>query len=511
MNLYEKWFKHVPKNPMEDLRVSHERHAWQRFLSSVDEHGVREFWSTLTVVCSWAVSRDLKEEIIKELAISGAHLDAYGTCGLTAAHYLILKIVLGSTPDEDLAILLFLIRLGVHVTGVVFLNPDWGLGSRYGLSVREFIQHVRQTPSLPWSKIIPPYDASSIGANTVNESAADVVHAMVSILDGHDDERMVAPSSSATEFFWESMICRWKLPFPLPPDEIRRRIHFLQRHQSRIDASWIASAREERYYHHYDEAHVFVNPSFMDKNELMPFEHVRYTDDGGFTFHFHKTMVVPFLFRKGVNPCTGMRIPKAQLAQWVHEMLSGPVVHCLCSLADTLYNRPVQPEPLDLLRESFFFIHSLIVHSHPYTNFFDVKDFTPAQIQHLCASLSRHPFRFMKFRTIRRKLDSHEQKVRFVRICMEYLMKRKHSPVHRLHFAVEECLHDFQMVEEIRGLCDSQHVPFHANNLWLVCNTVVEVNDMLLNRVGFFDARIFTNLWHRLCSYHQHEDKWTTK
>lgn len=488
----------MPKDPVEDIlqykKSTKTSMAFKRFLLSVDDNGLREFWSIISLVVCWNTSTICKKKVIKELVLSGTDIDTYGTVGLNAIHILILKIILGKTAHDDLDVLSFLIRHGGNVRNKIFLNPNYGLGSLYYLPI-DFIKHLQNAPDLEWKKLLPSFVA--IGTN-INQSQCDMLVRWFTLFN-----EGASNTEELSAFHLDHLTVRWKLPYPLKEEQILKRVHFLSKYQSSIENATVLEIRRTAYYNNIDEKyHIFTNPVFYDKNEFMPYEYVNYKDETGLMFHFHKSMV-PSIFKSMCNPFTKKPIPLLVLNHWFDEMSQGPYIHDICTLRETLQTHSIFDNWFDdkSVDAAYYFVHGMILHSHPYSNFYDVKDYVLAQFYHVCTLISRPPFRLIKYTRIQHQKSVDAARMLFIQICMEYVMKTKNSVIHHLHFAIEDAIQDFRMTERIQVLCDTHGIDFNESNLFSACDMIDEVNDILLDRIGTFDEASYINTWNRLCSY----------
>lgn len=491
MSLYESWMKKTPKNPRVDLsefkNSKKSVSEWKNLLNSTDINGIRQRWNILSLVCCWDCPLQVKKEIIKELILMGVDMDIQGLSGLGPIHVLVIKIVWGEDQKNDEELLHEFIKKGVNYHAKCFLS----FGESMVYSPYQLLQLLLlEKDQKRWRRYIPKYTKlSSTGTSADISSTCKMLRLL-------NEPMSVGFSIQDMDDFQRDVIMvRFKIPSCLSHQEIAKRAAVAWKYRDHIDYE---QAKQERMKHFHDTA-IYINSCFMDVAEFMPFEFVRLEEDGK-QFYFHKKML-PSIWRSSMNPFTRKNIPFSTLSQWYEESVS-PFIYEITTLEQSMKEDGFfGSNPLSLdHQEGFFYLHTLLVHSHPYSNVYNIYEFTLPQLWHLCTFLANAPFRFQCFQRILHMRDSHQAKRLFLQHCF-HLME-KGNFLHNLHFALEECLLDFQMTERFLVLCKKEGILFHRNSLFSACHMIVELYEMLLERVGVFDDHSFNILWRRLCNYH---------
>jgi hypothetical protein len=484
MSIYLNWLKKPPKNPVKELAVfknSVKRdQEFQKFIHSIDINDIREYWSIVSVICCWSCSLEVKKTVIKDLVMYGADIDIHGTCGLNCLHILILKIFFGTTKQEDIELFTHLVEKGADVHKKAFFNPSIPFINIITMSCVELVHVLLRDPNPGWISLLPKQVAIGKYA-TANE-----LHWLTRFLDPQDGDEA---------FEIDRLIVQWKLPYPLPNKEVLARVAILNKYKDYIDIddmrTTLATIKPEGEY---------LDSLMCGKDEFMLYEYVNYTDETcDKTFYFHKKML-PSIWKHKHNPYTRKEIPSTILNEWYEQISHRPIIYEMTTLEETIKNsnsiRSLRSNPIE---DAYYFLHTLVLISHPYTNVLDIKNFTPPQFVHLSKMLVSSPFRLSRFSEIH--LRQQDMKEAFIKIIFAYVMKENTNAVHNLHFALEECIQDFRMTDHIREWCTNHNIKFTKNSMFSVCDHIPDVNDLLLERIGTFDDNSFMTIWLRLCKY----------
>lgn len=488
MSLYEVWVKKTPKNPSMDLdRWKSSVSGLKHVLNSTDMNGIRQRWNILSLVCCWNSPVHVRKEILRELILMGTDMDIQGLCGLAPIHVLVIKIVIGHDQKNDQELLYEFIKRGANHNAKCFLPFGEMAYSPYQL-----LQLVLSQGDLKrWCKLVPNYTRTYRTKATEKDISQTLrilrllneptsVH--FSIDDVGDLERDI-------------IMVRFKLPSGLSCREVAKRADVAWRYRDCIDFEQI---KKERIRNFRDSA-IYINSCFLDVAEFMPFEFVRLEEDGK-EFFFHRKML-PSMWRSHMNPFTRKPIPLSTLSGWYDES-DYPFIYEITTLEESMKEDGFfgsNPYSADH-QECFSFLQTLLVHSHPYSNVYNINEFTLPKLWHLCRCLTNAPFRFQQFQHITKIHNIHRAKGLFLQTCFHLL--EKGNFLHNLHFALEECLLDFQMRERCMVLC-KQDPLFHRSSLLSACNMYVELYEMMLERIGVFDNQSFNILWKRICDYHE--------
>lgn len=490
MSIYLNWLKKPPKNPIKELAVfknSVKRgQEFQKFIHSIDINDIREYWTIISVICCWSCSLEMKKAVIKDMVMYGTDIDIHGTCGLNCLHILIIKIFFGVTKQEDIELFIHLVEKGADINKKAFFNPSIPFINVLTMTCLELVNVLLLDPDPSWISLLPKQVCIGKHA-TKNE-----LHRLLRFI-----EMMFHRTTQYgyEPFEIDSLIVKWKLPYPLTDKEVLTRINILDKYKEYIDIEDIktrlATIKPEGEY---------VDSLWYGKDEFMLYEYVNYTDETcNKTFYFHKKML-PSIWKHKHNPYTRKEIPLAILNEWYEQISHRPIIYEMTTLEETIQNNNVTRSlHYNVIEDAYYFLHSLVLLSHPYTNVLDIKNFTPPQFVHLSKMLISPPFRLSRFSEIH--LQQQNIKEVFVKIIFAYVMKQNTNAVHNLHFALEECIQDFRMTEYIQEWCTKCNIKFTKNSMFSVCNNIPDVNELLLERIGTFDDNSFMTIWLRLCKY----------
>lgn len=491
MSIYLNWLKKTPKNPRKELIVfknSVKRDLeFKKFINSIDINDIREYWSIISVICCWKCSLEVKKAVIKDMIMYGTDIDIHGTCGLNCLHILILKIFFGTTKQEDIELFLHLVEKGADVHKKAFFNPSLSCVNVIMMTCLELLHLLLLDPNPSWISLLPKQ--VSIGSHANKNELHRFIYFLEMIF--HQNHTITMDTSEPFEI--DNLVVKWKLPYPLTDKEVVARIQILDKYKNYIDIDDIKTRMSIKPEGEYMDSLLF------GKEEFMLYEYVHYTDEVcNKTFYFHKKML-PSIWKHRHNPYTRKEIPSCVLNEWYEQISNRPIIYEMTTLEETIHNNNLTTSSYSMIEEAYYFLHSLVLLSHPYTNVLDIKNFTPPQFVHLSKMLMTPPFRLLKFSHI--QLHQRNIKELFIKIIFEHVMKQNTNTIHHLHFAMEECIQDFSMTEHIREWCQRYKIKFTKNSMFLVCNNIPDVNELLLERIGTFDDNSFMTIWLRLCKY----------
>jgi len=498
MSLYAKWMKKTPQNPKDDImhlrNTAKKQSDVQKFLNSLDMNGMRENLNIISLVFSWKCDAKKKKEMIDELILMGVDMDCLGISGLNPLHFLLVKIVFGNTKVEDETLLYYLIKKGINWKKKAILPPLFWKNKILLLKPFEFYQFLLSSceNNRYFLQLFPKY--VELGQKQLTSS--------LPFLQLLEEGPLYIPTEiPMKDYEMEYWTVRWKLPFQLSPLEIKKRLDQLSNNWKHIDIEKVKEIRENLL----QSKGIYLNSLLEEASEFHYYEYVQYVDvESNRQYFFHKRML-PSLWKSSHNPLTGRKIPFPVLKNWLQKLDTEPFIHDIVTLSDMILkldNQSVKEE--DGVEDAYYFFYNLIVPSHPYTNIYNIKDFNHAQIRHLSDVLSRPPFRLLKFNEVFHNKEIESSHFLFLKCVFNYIMNPKtknQNIIHHLHFALEECLQDFSLMEQIKSQCDIYNISFHQNSFELACDSVPEINDLLVERHGFWEKRSLKVLWNRLIGY----------
>ena len=485
MSLYAEWMKKMPKDALQDL--THLRDCGKPlekkyFINSIDANGIREKWNIMSLVVCWDCPLRTKQKILREMILMGVDMDVQGLCGLNPLHVLILRVVFDHNKDDQ-QLLYHLIRSGADYNAKAFLSQDDMVYSPFALL--DFVLH---HPQNKWHRWMPRCHGRLVPAPF---SDIEPTWKLLRIL--NEPMSVPIPLSELDHVERDMMRIRFKIPPHLSDREILNRARFAWQHKEHIHYEDVNNERRRQF----DPSAVYLNSCFLEESEFLPVEFVR-LEEGGRPFYFHRKML-PSIWKSHRNPFTCNPIPYTVLSQWYDEHSQLPFVYDITTLQESMCEDGffgTNPTS-DKIQDAYYYLYTLVMHSHPYSNIYTIATFSLPQLWHLCTFLMDHPFRIQRFQTILHIRDVVKAKMSFLSACFHLLQKGNF--LHNLHFALEECLLDFQMTEQCRQICKSNGIVFNHD----AYQCTMELYEMIMERVGIMDENSFQVVWRRLCSFHQ--------
>lgn len=473
MKLYDKWLKKEPINPLYDfMEFKKNPREFKKFLSCLNHDSIKEDWNIFSIILCWDCPNEKKKEVIKEIVLAGGDMNIHGHLGITALHTLLIRIMYCS---EDLEMFIHLLKIGLNIKSLAFINPRFDIEQKCAYTPLEFIYFIKEN-----------YEIISLLSNSISKH-------------NHNDiyiEKLITFFSNPEESFleYDIKLHNYKLCNNLYLDEVKNRVRFIQRYKNDIDFEEIRKKRKEIYFKESDDNDVYVNGLLADVNEFMPYEFLNYKD-GAKYFYFHKN-VVHSIFKRGINPLTNIVIPREILSKWYDDLQNDLYCPGISTLEDILFPN-IQPISED--DEVIYYIYDNILHSHPYNNVIHISKFTIDEIRYISFFLTQPPFRYKMF------LEQIRTKHNFTNICLSYLMENKNNNfIHHFHFALEETIQDLKMLKKFKSICEKNNISFEKKNFDHVCKNIYEIYDLLFERIGLFDNFSFRTIWNRLVYYDNH-------
>lgn len=492
--------------------------SFKRFLQSVEDDGMRSYWNIFSIVICWSLENHDKQTVIRELVLAGGDINIPGSCGLSPYHTIILKVLIGHTPQQDLELLEYLIRHGIDIDQRVILNPNFiASPPQRCMDSLTWIQYLSDTihPNV-FSDALPPCTIMGEQRLDTNSNLYHHLHSLLRLL--HDPSN-VTKHDLWTSFHIDLLRLRWKLSLTYTDETVLQYSRYLFRNRS-----WIPSLQsifqtdivEMTAENNTRMKNIFIVPCMTSPHDLMAFEFVAWNQT-----YFHKTMVSS-LFQSSRHPYTRESIPITILQQWYDiDLPQRPYVRYVIIHDETLQDPAFFGTTQSVSENVFHYLYSLVVTSHPFTNVYRIQQFKTFQLVYLAYRLSRPPFRLIKFHRFlplpvrEQYVPSEEAKDSaliqyqpwFLRICLEYVMKRKCAyAIHHLHFAVEDVLHDISAADRLQTHIDRVQLDVSAVrdviDFYAFLYSHPDIHEIFEQRVGFSNMDRFQQFWSRLQYYY---------